>query len=122
MYIAAAKMAAMVSAQLIRRRTTATLRRKVSSSPKTTDELVERQEGRCAGLIQYHDVVLEYIPCENPVSLQAGENDHILELQNGGEDTLDNLQRLCISCHRGPGGKTATNRLAYKRKEAQVVW
>lgn len=126
MSVAAAKMLAMVGAQPIRRRTTATLCRKVSASFETTETLVDLQEGRCAGLVKYNrdnrDNIPHYSPCGNLVSLEEGENDHILELQNGGEDTLGNLQRLCFPCHRGPGGKTAANRLAYKRKEAQVVW
>ncbi len=42
----------------------------------------------------------------------ASELDHIIALVNGGKDTADNYQGLCISCHKI---KTA-NDLKQKRK------
>jgi hypothetical protein len=37
------------------------------------------------------------------------EVDHIVELQDGGRDVAENLQALCVSCHRD---KTRLNRLS----------
>ena len=37
------------------------------------------------------------------------EVDHIVELQDGGRDVAENLQALCVSCHRD---KTRRNRLS----------
>lgn len=37
------------------------------------------------------------------------EVDHIVELQDGGRDVAENLQALCVSCHRN---KTRLNRLS----------
>ncbi len=37
------------------------------------------------------------------------EVDHIVEIQDGGRDVADNLQALCVACHRD---KTRINRLS----------
>jgi len=72
--------------------------RKVTDSQKK--RIAARQEFRCANSLQ--TVIDNYIcPFTNKVFDESGYDvDHINELVNSGDNSLDNLQALCINCHR----------------------
>lgn len=45
------------------------------------------------------------------------QNDHIVELVDGGTHTLDNMQTLCIPCHNKKSAKNAGERARVRRHE-----
>ncbi|WP_342352390.1 HNH endonuclease signature motif containing protein [Burkholderia aenigmatica] len=48
--------------------------------------------------------------CQNPecgIAVRTGEVDHIISLEDGGTNDDENMQLLCIDCHKK---KTATDR------------
>jgi len=49
---------------------------------------------------------------------KATEVDHIIELDRGGEDTIDNLQPLCTQCHKVKTAKYNSERMKKKKPES----
>jgi 5-methylcytosine-specific restriction endonuclease McrA len=50
------------------------------------------------------------------------EADHILEVVNGGAHSLDNLQTLCISCHKAKTKQLAADRAKQRRDSVRLLF
>ena len=55
--------------------------------------------------------------CKMKITPATGlEWDHIIDLQFGGEDVIENLQPMCRGCHKSKTGKGATARAKADRR------
>jgi 5-methylcytosine-specific restriction endonuclease McrA len=91
-----------------RRRLAHKMPRKVTASQKK--QVAGRQRFTCAGNVEGYTCPLQGKPFDE----SGYEIDHIRELRNGGTDDMENLQALCLMCHR-----VKTNRNS--RKETKPV-
>jgi hypothetical protein len=62
-------------------------------SRKVRQQVIDRANGQCER-------------CKAALKPGEGEFDHVLAAALGGEATVANCQLLCLTCHRGPEGKT----------------
>lgn len=91
--------------------------------------LLDRTDGRCAACgfevadkatedgfhPEYGDWIVRRAGPEERFATQA-EVDHILPIEDGGTNHIENLQPLCPPCHRGKSAKEAKDRAARRRK------
>jgi hypothetical protein len=90
--------------------------RKVTDSQKK--RVAAKQEHKCANTINTTTVPDYVCPFTNKVFDESGYDvDHIKELIDSGDNTLDNLQALCINCHRVKTLRFNSSRRLEKAKE-----
>lgn len=73
--------------------------------PKRRKAVIDAYDGYCDG-------------CGEETPVENIEVDHILELVDGGDHSIDNLQCLCAPCHRSKTKEHAKRRAAFKRESA----
>lgn len=84
--------------------------RKVTASQKK--QVAGRQRFTCAANVEGYTCPLQGKPFDE----SGYEIDHVIELRNGGTDDLENLQALCLMCHRV---KTNRNTTAARKPKAE---
>lgn len=53
---------------------------------------------------------------------EAKEIDHIIELDAGGEDALENLQPLCVACHKAKTAEYNSKRMTQEKTNKKAVF
>lgn len=88
--------------------------RKVSASKKK--QVAGRQHFMCAANIPDYKCPLNGTPFD-----EAGyEIDHIIPLKDGGSNEVDNLQALCLMCHRVKSNRSASEPKEKKGKNTKT--
>lgn len=71
-------------------------------------------------IVQNHQAQWDWRVRERAVP-QGVEYDHVVPLWRGGVNHLDNLQTLCVPCHRGKTAREAAERAAVRRSQRRAA-
>lgn len=78
--------------------------KRVEFSKKVRAEAFVACEGKCQ-------------KCKANLKVGEGEYDHIIPFYFSQDSSLENCQVLCVTCHRGCGGKTSDDQKAISKSK-----